>query len=141
MAAFTVLNLICIYNEFTLLSLLPIAVILVGMAFLALDKLMLVIAFMAPLSIPLSELMPNLPIDMFLPTEPLLAGIMLLFVFKLLYEKQFDRRILTHPVSITIYVYLAWMLITCLTSIEPIVSFKFLLSRLWFIITLYFVMT
>ena len=84
MAAFTVLNLICIYNEFTLLSLLPVAVILVGMAFLALDKLMLVIAFMAPLSIPLSELMPNLPIDMFLPTEPLLAGIMLLFVFKLL---------------------------------------------------------
>ncbi len=140
-AAFTVLNLICIYNEFTLLSLLPVAVILVGMAFLALDKLMLVIAFMAPLSIPLSELMPNLPIDMFLPTEPLLAGIMLLFIFKLLYEKQFDRRILTHPVSITIYVYLAWMLITCLTSIEPIVSFKFLLSRLWFIIPLYFVMT
>ena len=140
-AAFTVLNLICIYNEFTLLSLLPVAVILVGMAFLALDKLMLVIAFMAPLSIPLSELMPNLPIDMFLPTEPLLAGIMLLFVFKLLYEKQFDRRILTHPVSITIYVYLAWMLITCLTSIEPIVSFKFLLSRLWFIIPLYYVMT
>ena len=139
--AFTVLNLVCIYNEFTLLSLLPVAIILVGMAFLALDKLMLLIAFMAPLSIPLSEIIPNLPIDMFLPTEPLLAGIMLLFIFKVLFTKKFDTRILTHPVSITIYIYLAWMLITCITSVEPIVSFKFLLSRLWFIIPLYFLMT
>ena len=140
-AAFTVLNLVCIYNEFTLLSLLPVVIILVGMAFLALDKLMLFIAFMVPLSIPLSEMMPDLPIDMFLPTEPLLAGIMLLFIFKVLFNKKFDTRILTHPVSITIYIYLAWMLITCITSVEPIVSFKFLLSRLWFIIPLYFLMT
>ena len=116
MGAFTVLNLVCIYNEFTLLSLLPVAIILVGMAFLALDKLMLLIAFMAPLSIPLSEIIPNLPIDMFLPTEPLLAGIMLLLIFKVLFTKKFDTRILTHPVSITIYIYLAWMLITCIRS-------------------------
>lgn len=140
-ALFTVLNLLCIYNEFTLLALLPVAVILIGIAFLALDKLMLLIAFMAPLSVPLSEAVHDLPVDLFLPTEPLLAGIMLLFGFKVLLEKQFDKRILTHPVSITIYIYLAWMLITCITSVEPIVSIKFLLSRLWFIIPLYFVMT
>jgi len=134
-------NLLCIYNEFTLLSLLPVAVILVALAFFALDKMLLLIAFLAPLSIPLSEIMPDLPVDLFLPTEPLLAGIMLLFIFKLLYEKKFDKRILTHPVSITIYIYLAWMLITCVTSVEPLVSIKFLLSRLWFIVPLYFVMT
>ncbi|MBO7432405.1 MAG: hypothetical protein J6U13_01500, partial [Salinivirgaceae bacterium] len=140
-ALFLALNLFCIYNEFYLLSVLPIAVILVAGAFLALDKLLLVIAFLAPLSVPLSELVEGLPIDMFLPTEPLLAGIMLLFIFKIISEKRFDKRILTHPVSITIYIYLAWMLITCVMSEDPIVSFKFLLSRLWFIIPLYFIMT
>ncbi len=140
-ALFLALNLICIYNEFYLLSVLPIAVILIGVAFFALDKLLLAIAFLAPLSIPLSEIVPDLPIDMFLPTEPMLAGILLLFIFKIISERRFDKRILTHPVSITIYIYLSWMLITCTTSEDPIVSFKFLLTRLWFIVPLYFVMT
>ena len=140
-ALFLALNLFCIYNEFYVLSVLPIAVILVAAAFFALDKLLLIIAFLAPLSVPLSEIIEGLPIDMFLPTEPLLAGIMMLFIFKIISEKRFDKRILTHPVSITIYIYLAWMLITCIMSEDPFVSFKFLLSRLWFIIPLYFIMT
>lgn len=140
-ALFLALNLYCIYNEFYLLSVLPIALILIGAAFLALDKLMLAIAFMAPLSIPLSEVVETLPIDMFLPTEPLLAGILLLFIFKIIHERNFDKRILVHPVSITIYIYLGWMLVTCVTSVEPLVSLKFWLSRVWFIVALYFIMT
>ncbi len=140
-ALFLALNLYCIYNELYLLSVLPIALILIGAAFLALDKLMLAIAFMAPLSIPLSEAVETLPIDMFLPTEPLLAGILLLFIFKIIHDRTFDKRILVHPVSITIYIYLGWMLLTCVTSVEPLVSLKFWLSRVWFIVALYFIMT
>ena len=102
---------------------------------------MLAIAFMVPLSIPLSELTEGLPIDMFLPTEPLLAGILLLFIIKILFEKQFDKRVLMHPVSLAIYAYLGWMCITSITSVDPLVSFKFLLSRCWFIVSFYFIGT
>ena len=37
-----------------------------------------------------------------------------------------------HPVSIALYVYLGWMLLTCITSEIPMVSFKFWLSKIWF---------
>ncbi len=138
---FVALNAVCIYYDFFLLSLLPIALLLAAMAFLSLDKLMLCISFLTPLSIPLSEISKGLSVDLSLPTEPLLAGIAIIFLFKLLYEKQFDKRVLTHPVSITIYIYMAWILVTSITSVEPLVSFKFFISHLWFILPLYFLMT
>lgn len=120
---------------------LPVAIMLVLMAFFALDKLMLIMAFLVPLSIPLSEIIEGLPIDMFLPTEPLLACILLLFIIKLIHENCFDKRILTHPVSIAIYLYLTWMLITSITSVDPVVSLKHWISRVWFIVAFYFIMT
>lgn len=138
---FVAINALCIYNEFFLFCLLPIALLLVAAVFLSLDKLMLCISFLTPLSIPLSEIAKGLPIDMYLPTEPLLAGVTLVFLVKMLYEKQFDKRVLTHPISITIYIYVSWILVTSITSVEPLVSFKFLVARLWFILPLYFLMT
>lgn len=96
---------------------------------------------MVPLSVPLSEIIEGLPIDMFLPTEPLLAGILLIFMIKLIYEKQFDKEILLHPVSLAIYAYLGWMFITTITSTLPFVSIKFFISKLWFIVAFYFLAT
>ncbi len=83
--------------------------------------------------------MPGLGFDMYLPTEPLLFGLLIVFVLKLIYDRKFDRKILTHPVSMAIYINLIWIFLTCLTSTMPVVSFKFLLSRIWFIIGLYFI--
>jgi len=74
-----------------------------------------------------------------LPVEPLLFGALLLFIFKLVTDKTFDKRILYHPVSLAIYFNLIWMFITSLTSTMPIVSLKFFLSRLWFLGTYYFI--
>ena len=81
--------------------------------------------------------MPGLSFDMFLPTEPLLFGVLLIFILKCCAEGKFDRTILTHPISLAIYFSLLWMLVTTLTSTMPIVSFKFLLSRIWFIVGFY----
>lgn len=138
---FIVLNAFFIYKEFFLFSAVPIVLLLVAAAFLALDKLLLALVFFVPLSIPLSELVDGLPIDMFLPTEPLLAGILLIFIIKLFFEKSFDKRILYHPVSLSIYFYLTWMLITTITSTMPVVSIKYFVSRLWFIVAFYFLAT
>jgi len=101
------------------------------------DKLIYLVVFFAPLSLPLSEVMPGLSFDMFLPTEPILFGLLILFLLKIIHERNFDRDILTHPVSLAIYINLIWILLTSLTSTMPVVSIKFLLARIWFVVCLY----
>lgn len=119
-------------------SLVPFALVLVILAFVAMDKLMWFIVFTTPLSLNLEELEFG-GIGMFLPTEPLLFGILLIFVLKLIYEKHFDKEIAFHTVSKSIYFHLAWILITVITSTLPFVSIKFFLARAWFIVAFYFI--
>jgi len=121
-------------------SLLPFSLALLILAFVATDKLMWFIIFATPLSINLEEMQFG-GVGMFLPTEPLLFGIMLIFFLKLLYEKQFDRQVLKHPISIAIFIYLAWIMVTTITSSMFLVSFKFLLAKIWYIVTFYFIGT
>jgi putative inorganic carbon (hco3(-)) transporter len=102
------------------------------------DKIIYLIALFAPLSLTLSEIMPGFGFDMFLPTEPLLVGLLIVFLLKLIHERGFDKQILTHPVSLAIYINLLWIFLTALTSTMPIVSIKFLLARIWFVAGLYF---
>lgn len=116
---------------------LPLVFGIVLMAIYAFDKLLYLVVFFTPISLPLSEIMPGLSFDMFLPTEPLLFGILLLFILKCFADQKFDRAILVHPVSLAIYLSLFWLLVTSLTSTMPLVSIKFFLSRIWFIVGFY----
>lgn len=116
---------------------LPIILAIVLTAIFALDKLLYLVIFFTPLSLPLSELVQGLSFNMFLPTEPLLFGILLIFILKIFAVGKFDKHILNHPVSWAIYLGLFWMFITSATSTMPVVSFKFLLSRVWFIVGFY----
>ena len=102
----------------------------------SLDKVLLLTAFVVPLSVNLKTLEADLAIS--LPAEPLLMGIMVLFIAKMLYDGHYDRRISRHPIAIVIYCMFAWMVITAITSEMPIVSIKFILSRLWFVIPAFF---
>jgi len=108
------------------------------MAFFNLDKLMWFIVFATPLSINLEELSVG-GIGMYLPTEPLMFGIMILFFLKLIHSATFDKKVITHPVTLAILFNLFWILITSITSEMPVVSFKFLLARLWFVVCFYFI--
>lgn len=135
---FVIINSLLVYNEVYILNLLPFVLLLLLLAFLALDKLFLVIVFLTPLSVPLTEIIPGLSVNLYLPTEPLLFGAMILFVFKLGYEKQIDRKIFTHPVALAIYFNLIWIFITSVTSTLPVVSFKFFIARLWFVTGYFF---
>jgi len=138
-ALFIFLNIFFLVKRETLLAAaLPFALLVVLLAFYRLNWLLLLITFCTPLSLPLSELFPNLPFDMFLPTEPMLVGVMVLFLFKLIETGGMERDIVKHPVSIAIYFYLGWMLITSFTSTMPVVSLKFWLSKIWFIAAFYF---
>jgi O-antigen ligase len=75
---------------------------------------------------------------MYLPTEPLIALFLLLFIFKLLLGYKLDKELLKHPVSWVIFFYLTWLLITTATSSLPIVSLKYTLVRIWYIAVFYF---
>lgn len=136
---FILANILLIVNEFYYFTLLPIALVIGLLALLSLDKIVFLIVFCTPLSINLTDI--GLGVGISIPTDPLMAGVMLLFIIKLLLEGRFDRKITKHPVTVAIIIYLAWLGLATVASEMPIVSLKFFISKLWFIITFYFVAT
>jgi len=137
---FIALMCVGIYLEQFLVMLIPAALLVVWAAIYHLDHLILFVTLCTPLSINLEEL-EIAQVGMYLPTEPLLFGILILFLFKLLSGKSIDKRIFFHPISYILYAYLAWMTLTCVTSEFPLVSIKYLATRLWFIASFYFLAT
>jgi O-antigen ligase len=67
-----------------------------------------------------------------------MISILAVFLLKLFYEGKLDRKLVYHPISLSILFYLGWMLITCVTSDLPAVSFKYFLSKMWFIVCFYY---
>ncbi|HON17652.1 MAG TPA: O-antigen ligase family protein [Salinivirgaceae bacterium] len=132
-----VLSAFLVANENYVVAALPFAMMVVAIALFSYQKLFYIIAFLAPLSIQLRFFM-SAENDLSIPLEPFLVGVLLLTVYKLLFEpKIFNKKLLLHPISIVIYLNLMWLLITSATSTIPLVSFKFLLSRLWFLAAFY----
>jgi len=136
--AFILLNALAIYFDQYLLNLIPLGLLVLAIAFFHLDWLFFILVFLVPLSVQLKYLVPGLSFDLFLPTEPLLAGILILFILKLFNGEKIEKPLLIHPVTLTILFYLAWMAITSVTSTMPLVSFKYLLAHIWFIVSFYF---
>ncbi len=135
-AVFTALNIVLIVHDFYWLSALPLALALLLMLFFSLDKLLLLLVFLTPLSVKYRHESLGFTID--LPVEPLIVGVMLLFFLKLAYERRYDMRLLRHPVTILLIIQLLWMLITAVSSEMPLVSFKYFVSRLWYVTAFYF---
>lgn len=130
----------CLLNDFLYIFLLPVVLGVLYCAFYHLEYLLLFAVACTPLSLNLEE-QEIAGVGLYLPTEPLLAGSMFLMFFKMLSNKSIDKRIFYHPISYLIYLYLGWIGLTCITSEFPVVSVKFLITRLWFISTMYFLMT
>lgn len=138
---FVAVNLFFIAFDIYYIAFLPVILLFIFASFVSLDKVLLAVVFFTPLSVRLDDIFPSISVNLYLPTEPLLIGILFLFICKLLLDGYFDKKILVHPLSIAIYINLFWILITSFTSTMPVVSFKFFLSRLWFVIPMYFLIT
>lgn len=139
-ALFILLNAYFLVEKHSMIiNALPLVLGIVLLAIYSFDKLVYLVVFFTPLSLPLSEIMPGLTFNMSLPTEPLLFGILLIFIMKTFATGKFDRDILRHPVTLAIYFSLFWILLTSLTSTMPLVSLKFFLSRIWFIVGFYLI--
>lgn len=118
--------------------LLPVALIVLYYYLFALDKIILFITFLTPLAVNINNI--DMGLGVSLPTEPLLFGVLIIFIANLLVShKKYPAKLGNHPVSYIIYFSLFWMFFTTLTSKMPVVSLKYFVSRLWFVVPFYFV--
>jgi O-antigen ligase len=135
--AFIVLNCYLIIQDKYYGLLAPILLIFLFLYIFSLDKLILLITFLTPIAINFKD--PDLGVGISLPTEPLLLGVLVVFILKLFYDGGFNKKVVNHPVTIAIIINLIWLGLTVFTSEIPIVSIKFMIARLWFIVPFYFI--
>ncbi len=123
------------------LNLLPVVLIIAWAMVASVDALLIFIAFATPLSINLEELEIG-GIGVSLPTEPIMVGLTVLFLFKLGIDRStVDKRVWRHPITYVVLLQLAWMIICALASTMPMISVKFIIARIWFVVTMYFMVT
>jgi len=125
------------WEQYALLAV-PVVLAVVWFAFVRLDWLVLAVVAMTPLSVTLQDRGFNVGLS--LPTEPLLFGITLLLFFRLIMTGRINREVAKHPVSLAIYFYLGWMLLTSITSSMPLVSIKHWVARVWFVVPYFFLL-
>lgn len=115
-----------------------IPVIVLGVLFIILKLYYSV--FLVALLTPFALMYRSEAFSMSLPTEPILIAVMFLFVWDCFFNKKYDKKAVYTPISKIIFINLAWILIAGLFSWDVVVSLKFLVSRLWFVIPCYFMM-
>ena len=127
-----------VIKEWWPLLLIPGGLIVFWVTLYRLDWAMWFIVAATPVSVNLTDLTGGTGLS--LPTEPMLVLVTALVLLKMLIFGEYDKRLVRHPISIAIYVYMSWMLFTVITSQMPVVSLKQWITRLWFIVPYYFVL-
>ncbi len=135
---FALLNAYSLYLKIEFVWALPLVLAMVWVIIYKPKYALLLLAFATPLSVNVENIRALGGIGISLPTEPIMVGLMFLYLLRLATGGRMDRQLIRHPLTVAILFSLLWMLITSLTSSMPGVSFKFLLARLWFLVTMYF---
>ncbi len=129
---------VAVATETYLVGALPFALLMIVWAFYSLESLLLCLVAITPLSITLKD--QGFNVGLSLPSELVLAGVTLFLFVRFLQNGQLPWKVLRHPVSWAILFQLIWMGCTIITSEMPLVSFKAWISRIWFVVPLYFAM-
>lgn len=116
--------------------LLPFALVILFTAVFYTEYTFFFIIAMTPLSVNIEEYVDGF--GLFLPTEPLLFGTMILLLVQSLHSRVFPEYLKRSSIAWTVVLYLLWVFVTSITSEHPEVSLKYLLARLWFIIPVLF---
>jgi O-antigen ligase len=73
-----------------------------------------------------------------LPTEPIMLALTgIAVVLALMRWREVDTRYITHSFTLILVVHILWILVTAVLSTHPVISFKFLLAKLWYVIPFY----
>ncbi|HMQ46302.1 MAG TPA: O-antigen ligase family protein [Saprospiraceae bacterium] len=74
------------------------------------------------------------------PSEPLMIGLMLVgILYAIRYGRTLQSNFIQHPITLLLFVHLAWIAFSTFTSSELIISVKFLLAKIWYVAAFFFV--
>lgn len=121
---------VSLYFEFYYILFLPIVLAFIALTFFKLDWVFYALFFFTPLSINIEELGVE-GVGLFLPTEIISGSLLLLYFARLLNKAP---ALDSHVIRRWVWIYFAWLIVTSVTSEMPSVSFKYILSRAWFIL-------
>ncbi|MDY6347147.1 MAG: O-antigen ligase family protein [Bacteroidales bacterium] len=135
-AAFLIIaNGFAIIREFTYIPMITVGIVGGYIVLFHTNIALCLTAFCTPLSVIFSS--KDIHLGLSLPSEALMISLTILFFVRILYDLQIRKDYVRHPISIAIFIYLGWMLVTCFTSARPIVSFKYFASKIWFVTCCY----
>ena len=134
-AAFGLLIGSAFYWEAYWVLLLPFILALIYFGLYYPGQLLLSLAFFAPLSVNIEEHFENF--GLFIPTEPVLFGLMIILLFTHLRKPILTGGFHKNPLVMIVLIYLSWLFICSLTSSHPVISFKAILAKLWYVIPIF----
>jgi O-antigen ligase len=102
------------------------------------ERMLFLTAFLIPFSIEFRDIIPSAVMSFSLPSELFLVLITIMVTLKWILDSRYPLAVAKHKISFVILFYLFWILITSITSTLPLVSFKFLIAKIWFIVPAYF---
>lgn len=143
-ASYILLNAyVMLFNRgmFYTFNMIPLFLFIALLAIFDIKKIMFIMIFSTPLAITLKELGMTEGLNLSLPSEPLMIGVSLIYILNEFSHGITDKKIIKHPITIIILLQLLWMFITMLFSELPIISIKYILSRIWFLTSCYFMCT
>jgi len=129
---FILLSVVSLLLDNWLIFLVPAGALTIYLAIFQTKFIFLFLFFATPLSVNIEEYVDGF--GLFLPTEPLFFGLMVLFLLYQIRSSILPKFVFRNEITWAILIYLTWMLISSITSSHPIVSIKFLLAKLWFIV-------
>lgn len=113
-------------------------ILLVGViAIYRYDWLIAFSVFATPLSFNFEELDLG-GVGFFFPTEPIFFGLLILAVMQSILRSPVSVTFVKHPISKVVLFSLFWMAVCAYMSTMPLVSAKYLLARLWFVVVLFY---
>ncbi|MBI3234370.1 MAG: O-antigen ligase family protein [Bacteroidetes bacterium] len=131
-------NAVLLYEGLYIGLLFPALLIGILIGVFSFDKLIFLTIFCIPFSVRYEDVIAGIGLD--IPTDPLLIILSVAVTYKLLSEKKYDVNVLKHPITIALFFNLGWIFFTSFTSSLPLVSFKYFLSRSFFILLFYFML-
>lgn len=129
---FLLLSCVLIWLDLHWLCLFPLGLFGIYAAIYHSKIVFLSLAFLTPLSVNIEEFTES--VGLFIPTEPFLFGFMVLTLLFELRKRTFSIKTVNHPITLAAGFYLLIIFISAIASSHPLVSFKFLLAKLWFFI-------
>ncbi len=123
-------------GEWYFLAAAPAVILIIFLTIVDIRAVFTLLLLFIPLSTELQ--LPNgLGLD--LPTEPLMVGLLLAgAIYYIPNSKTHNSDLLRHPITLLLLLHLGWIFFSAVVSHQFVVSFKFFLAKLWYVVPFYF---